>query len=733
MILKHIEVKNYKQHASVDKALDGHVIGVIGRNGAGKSNLLGAIHFAFSGEQPGFNKSDLLRWGETEGHVAVDFVHNGIAGRIERALQSASVVFQYGQETVRGAQKCAEKINEYLGLDRDLLRQAIFVRQAEIDGILFEDPRVRELSFQKLCGLGEASKIHKRMTEELATLAIPQNYDEQIASATAQYAGLKDRLAGLEVQLAQMVVSRQSVPDAQLLKTELQGLQQAAQLVGQLVMTSKDMAAYQAALAAAHDSLAGLGGTEVPIDQLDQQIAFLTSNIAAADEYAKLQAEWTASGNALMTLGTEPVRPQCPMTQQDVDALQTAYMTMMAEYQRYSNETKLYQDLMDLLGSQLTQGVECFVCGHTIDDPSRIAKKLADARAKLSGLQPAEAKRQHDAAVATIRNADLTYQNAVQQYRVRSSVLQSTYLKAEERLKTLPKQEASVESLRAGLQQAQQLRQAVLRGIADRSRFETIVEQTTAAIKRADGILQDTRSKLTASRPDVAGKLETRGTDAVLVETAQQIKAINEALDFSQKLDNQMSALRGMTGELTLGIQTWETTISTLTAKRDKLGGLKDALGVLTSVKDWFHYSNGPHTLAAGVLNDMTADVNNFLSQFAAPFSVIPAEEGMGFRCVFHDGRKMPDSGPPDATCLSGGEKIKLAVAFRFAAYCMFSGKIGLLSLDEPTAYLDAESVSGFCTLLEKIKEVAKAMDLQLLCATHEREVMPFFDSVIEV
>ena len=63
----------------------------------------------------------------------------------------------------------------------------------------------------------------------------------------------------------------------------------------------------------------------------------------------------------------------------------------------------------------------------------------------------------------------------------------------------------------------------------------------------------------------------------------------------------------------------------------------------------------------------------------------------------------------------------------------MFASKLGLLSLDEPTVYLDDSNVGRFCTLLEKIKEIAKKMDVQVLIATHERSVLPFCDSVVDL
>ena len=153
----------------------------------------------------------------------------------------------------------------------------------------------------------------------------------------------------------------------------------------------------------------------------------------------------------------------------------------------------------------------------------------------------------------------------------------------------------------------------------------------------------------------------------------------------------------------------------------------------LTNVRDYFHYTNGPRALSTGILSDMSSDINGFLDKFEAPFSVIPnTQEGLSFNCIFHDGRS---TGSTDANAedLSGGEKILLATSFRLASYCMFANKLGLLSLDEPTVYLDDRNITKFGSFLEKVKIVSNDLNLQIFIATHERSVIPYLDTVIDL
>jgi DNA repair exonuclease SbcCD ATPase subunit len=96
MILKKIELRNYRQHKELSVDFTGHLIAVVGRNGSGKSNFLGAIQFALTGEQPGFDKKDLLSWGEESGYVKLWFSHNGRECTVQRRIDSPGCTLSVG-------------------------------------------------------------------------------------------------------------------------------------------------------------------------------------------------------------------------------------------------------------------------------------------------------------------------------------------------------------------------------------------------------------------------------------------------------------------------------------------------------------------------------------------------------------------------------------------------------------------------------------------------------------
>ena len=133
MILRRVTLENYCQHKSLDIEIQGNLIAVVGHNGAGKSNLMGAIQFALTGEQPGKVKESLVHWGAKDGKVTLEFEAEGKPGRIVRPILSPKVTLEYDGQAVTGITAVAKAMEERLNVDRDLVRQSVFVRQKEID------------------------------------------------------------------------------------------------------------------------------------------------------------------------------------------------------------------------------------------------------------------------------------------------------------------------------------------------------------------------------------------------------------------------------------------------------------------------------------------------------------------------------------------------------------------------------------------------------------------------
>jgi DNA repair exonuclease SbcCD ATPase subunit len=719
MILKRLKLRNYRQHADLDIKLEGTIIAVVGSNGSGKSNLLGAIQYAFTGEQTGFKKAELLRWGTSEGEVVVEFDHNGTVGEISRSIHSSSAYLRYGTETFRGSAAVTDALRLHLDLDKDLMKQAVFVRQAEIDAILFTDPRARELAFQRLMGIGDANKIHKVLGDVIAEMGDPTNYDEQITDGKRRYTEMHARLQGLQAEVQAMTAKRSEIPGLDVIKAQITRFAVHADAVLKFTQARQQLTVQDQAVAATKLQLDALPPITGDIATYDHQIAALQQRWAAALRYQEAHAAWQKAGEAVLALGTQPVAPE------QLQQAKAAYDQVTAEINRILGRHKLHKDLLTALGAAQACA-ECPVCGSPITDIKQLQNRLTTILQTIEGEGKTlrDTQQQAGTTKAQMERADATFQ---QQYAQLSGQLaQATQYLQRQTVTT-----DDMQALQAELARLTAARQALINLITTRTSAETAYQQRMLACKDYEQRLRSAYENAT-----------TVGvTEQMLAEDAQTVvqglrtasASWEQAQSVLQGLDTDLARLDGTVKELSGTLATLDKTIAGLEYKRSTQQVHRDVVATMTRVRDWFHYGNGPHTLSSSVLGAMNQDVNKFLGQFTAPFTVEPSSDSLGFRCHFTDGRMLPPDGAPDATMLSGGQKIQLAIAFRFAAYCMFASKLGLLSLDEPTVYLDSNNVGRFCDLLQQIKRVAQGMNLQVLIATHERGVIPFVDTVIDL
>jgi DNA repair exonuclease SbcCD ATPase subunit len=145
----------------------------------------------------------------------------------------------------------------------------------------------------------------------------------------------------------------------------------------------------------------------------------------------------------------------------------------------------------------------------------------------------------------------------------------------------------------------------------------------------------------------------------------------------------------------------------------------------LTPARDLLHREAAPRFVSQMNLQRVSRSINDHLERFAADFRVRP-DEGLTFMA-----RKM-DGVEEVAERLSKGQQVVLALAFRLSVNFMYSD-LGFLSLDEPTAYLDARHIAGFEPSLNRLREYTTSRGLQCIMVTHEQSLAHLFDSVIQL
>ena len=134
MIISKLEMKNFKSHKNTSCNFDRGITLVFGQNGAGKSSIFEAINYALFGGRA----DNFIRHESKSMKVSMQFNSGGIEYRIERnrtEKSSAARLYRLdsGSEKIEssGSQNVKEDLENKLGFDGTLFRNAVYVRQGE--------------------------------------------------------------------------------------------------------------------------------------------------------------------------------------------------------------------------------------------------------------------------------------------------------------------------------------------------------------------------------------------------------------------------------------------------------------------------------------------------------------------------------------------------------------------------------------------------------------------------
>ena len=242
MTLTRLSLHNYMTHRDRTEDFNGNLIALTGEMGHGKSTFVGAIQFCLTGEHPPWHRDDLLSWGTDEGSAKLYFTQDGIDCSILRKLHSSEVILRIGEETVTGAKNVEKALATRLGVDKDILKQIGFVPQYEVQSILFDDPAKRERSFQKLLGIGDASKIWTELGPIIQSYSKSENFDASIESLRQTIARIEKELEGLDGMLKTSNEALGLLPSNDEQAGELERLTKIQACIQPLVAARKELA-----------------------------------------------------------------------------------------------------------------------------------------------------------------------------------------------------------------------------------------------------------------------------------------------------------------------------------------------------------------------------------------------------------------------------------------------------------------------------------------------------------
>jgi len=227
MRIKTVKLENIRSHIESEVPFQGGFNCLVGGLGWGKSSVLYAIDFALFGDPLGRSFDYLLREGKDSGKVVIQFTHGGKNYTISRGIVRKGKGMSQDAEQLKlleenkliasaRSEAVAEQLKAITGIDKDVFREVIWVRQEHLKELLDVTPRERQKKFDELFGLSDyevawtnlasflrdyktEKDIYERDPDVVATQKIQVDYNK----AVEEFAIIKNELSNLEAKLVQ--------------------------------------------------------------------------------------------------------------------------------------------------------------------------------------------------------------------------------------------------------------------------------------------------------------------------------------------------------------------------------------------------------------------------------------------------------------------------------------------------------------------------------------------------
>ncbi|MBU1658247.1 SMC family ATPase [bacterium] len=193
MILSKLRLENFKKYTSYEIDFELGLIGIIGKNGSGKSTIFEAILFALYGELKNRGTKDVIRNANASIKEAVvvelDFEFEGIEYKVMREFRGKSLTANaklYKNEalTTTGAKEVTTAIVNLTKMSRDAFMHTLFASQKELTSLSTLKNEDRKKMIRKLLGLEKIDFIENSLVEKSRELKREINaFDEVLLSA----------------------------------------------------------------------------------------------------------------------------------------------------------------------------------------------------------------------------------------------------------------------------------------------------------------------------------------------------------------------------------------------------------------------------------------------------------------------------------------------------------------------------------------------------------------------
>lgn len=721
--LRYIHAKEWCQHH--DRRID-FAIGttcLVGPNGAGKSNLLYAGFTALTGElltddTIADNINYMSEWAEVECGFSINgvdgvvtrkytapFIRDETGKVVGRDAHKSTATFKFGdQPKVSGASKVTKQLAETIGLSSTIIRDHIIVPQGKLLDLLFKPKQERIKAFQSLVpALGVAEKKRVDIRTELERnppISIGLSRDEIQRMLEA----VKKKAQELDGEVKQLKAKSLSFGD-------LDGHRKRIAKAEMAKLAEADLHRTTPALETARSRHQTLMLQHNEVTQRIRTLeAAVASGKAKADEARRLLH--IADQNAQAFNARASAQAQLETTQRELQSRAAPVPYVVPDW-----FAKVQQDREGLAASVaaadkvlafLRQGkTVCPTCGTQFTDLTAQRGFQEQALAKLRPML-----QEHDRAISEVNALVQTSQRAIQEHALWLRGVETRMQQLTSTLATMPKGEPINE----------QQRQLWLADIGLQDQLSTDLDRGRAAASTAATQVATAAGEVTRLERDVQ-RLQQETEGKVSDSTLEEMR---KALAEAEEVNRRYLTLSGEFTAHERELERLHTQFEAVEADKTRAVSTDTYRGMLDKAFTVLHRDQLPQNVMESYLGDLNRINAKYLDYFGNPFSVMIPRD-------FDISVTRPDGYTYPAARESGGRKCVLSIVFRFAINQLFATQVGIIVLDEPTAYLDEDNVAYVAGIVDQMHRIESETGLQIIMITHEKGLVSSFDHVEEI
>jgi len=677
-----VELENVRSHTKSKIQFQRGFNCLVGGVGCGKSSVLYAIDFALFGDPIGRSYEYVLREGADASKVTLQFTHAGKNYTLTRGLrkrgkgigQDLEQLKLYENERLI-AQVKSEAVTEQLkaitGLDKDLFREIVWVRQEQLKELLDMTPRERQKRLDELFGLSDyelawanlqgvqkeyegEKKAYERDPDIVTIDKLHNEYNktvQEFATIEEQIEGLKKRCGGAEKELKEATAHLQSLEEFRKQTEEL--MRKEAQL--------------RTSIENAEDNSA----------RLADEIARKNTSIASTNEKLQsLETEVKAHRERINQAGLSSEQTPEDL-RKHVQALEEQLRSIGGEQEATRKEMREAQKKI----SSLTAESKCPLCLQNISEDyktdllDRLNKANSQGEQKLTELQ---------------KNLDELEQLRNLAANV-ALTLQTLAPKIEDLKTRVSEEHNELEKISKEFEEKQQLEKTL------REQLDTIRKEIAKFDLSQLETARKLRDQTFMEYSELKNKLET--TETRKQDLASRMEELKQRLDNAQEKINRMKRIEGL--------------LEIVTGVRDAYRSIQPRMR-----SEFVTYLQ---RMIQQFLDDLTGGVG--------PALIVKIDDTYSPIMQGEEGYER------EVTNLSGGERTLLAFAYRLGlGQLIMQSRTGhglyTLLLDEPAESLGREdgSIDRLAEAISRLKAIE-----QIIAVTHSEAFAEKAEHVIRV